>query len=137
MVDIDNVPEDRMTMATLYFELGGLPAMRTTAHALYDHLREDAQFADRAARIGKSELVGRLEAFLTFTFGGSPYYEGQSLRTDYKILLQSDQEFDRFCNLIPAALHSVRASLAARDDAITAIEQMRNVVLDKPVAQPA
>lgn len=124
-------------MDTLYWDLGGISAVRTTANALYDLLCQDALLAKRANAIDKAELTDRLEAFLTFTFGGSPYYEGHSLRTDYAALLVSDADFDRFCRHVPTALNAVNATSVAHDAATTAIEHMRDFVLNKRIAQTA
>lgn len=124
-------------MTTLYLGLGGIAAMRNAASLLYDLLCADAELTARAEKINERDLKLRLEAFLTFTFGGSPYYEGDSLRTDYEALLLSDGDFDRFCAHILATLEALNASTDAREDATMVVEQMRDFVLNKPVAQTA
>lgn len=126
-----------MAGATLYFELGGISAMRKTAQTLRELLCRVPALEKRTKSFDCKELTTRLEAVLTFTFGGSPYYEGQSLRTDFRDLLVSDEDFDLFCGLVPVALDAISATRAAKEEAQFSIEQMRDFMLNKPVAQTA
>lgn len=124
-------------MTTLYLELGGISAMKKAARALLGLLCNDGDLGNQAIAHDADELLPHLEAFLTFTFGGSPYYEGSSLRTDFDRLLSTDSQFDRFCTLVGDALDVIHASDVHREEAVMVAEQMRDFVLNRPVAQSA
>ncbi len=121
-------------MTTLYLRLGGREKMRRFALILLNQMSHDDILAEELDRIERSWLADRLESLLVFVFGGSPYYEGNSIRRDFQPLLTTDHHYNRFANHFHTALqaHSVEPGLCNESQAV--IELMRDYVLERQLA---
>ncbi len=121
-------------MTTLYLRLGGREKMRRFALILLNQMSHDDILAEELDKIERSWLADRLESLLVFVFGGSPYYEGGSIRRDFQALLTSDHHYSRFATHFQTALqaHSVDQALCNESQAV--IELMRDYVLERQLA---
>lgn len=121
-------------MTTLYLRLGGRASMSRLAKITYTHMSHDEILAEPLDRIDAETAIDRLTSLLVFSFGGSPYYEGQSLRSDFAYLLSDAFHYDRFAAHVEASLRIVGVSTARLREAMSVIELLRDFMLQRQVA---
>lgn len=124
-------------MGTLYVRLGGRDTMHRIARIVFEQMRHDDILAETLDRIDHPVLMERLRHLLVFTFGGSPYYEGRSLRSDFAALLADDPHYDRFAHYFETALHAIGVENGMRSEAVAVIELMRDFMLNRQMARSA
>lgn len=121
-------------MNTLHVRLGGREKVERFALIIFDLMSHDDILAETLDRMDHRLVVERLSALLIFAFAGSPFYEGQRLRTDFKDVLAADAHYDRFTDHFATALQATGTDPELRRDALEAIERMRDYVRGRQLA---
>ncbi|MDJ0929907.1 hypothetical protein [Breoghania sp.] len=97
-------------------------------------MRHDDILAEELDRIDHSWVHDRLNSLLVFIFEGSPFYEGDSIRSDFKSLLETDHHYNRFANHFQTTLHASRIAPTLRQEAQAVIELVRDYMLERQLA---
>ncbi|PTW61504.1 truncated hemoglobin YjbI [Breoghania corrubedonensis] len=121
-------------MTTLYLRLGGRENIERFTYVIFDLMRHDDILAEELDRIDHPWVIDRLNSLLVFIFGGSPFYEGASIRSDFRALLASDHHYNRFACHFQTALQANAIDATLRREAQAVIELVRDYVLERQLA---
>ena len=118
-------------MTTLYLRLGGRQSIERFTYVIFDMMRHDDIIAEELDRIDHAWVIDRVNSLLVFIFGGSPFYEGRSIRSDFRTLLATDHHYTRFADHFQTALQANGIEPPLREEAQAVIELVRDYVLER------
>lgn len=122
-------------IATLFERLGGEPAVEAVVENFYTRVMEDSRINHFFAGIDMKKQREHQIAFLRFTFGGSSYYRGLSLRNAHQNLVEEFGLRDEHFNAVFEHLVSTLKDLRVREDLIKEVgenlESIRSYILNK------
>ncbi|HIK14635.1 MAG TPA: group 1 truncated hemoglobin [Leptolyngbyaceae cyanobacterium M33_DOE_097] len=71
-------------MTTLFEKLGGKAAVELAVDNFYDRVLKDDRVKHFFTDVDMNRQRAHQKAFLTYAFGGAPYYTGQTMRDAHK-----------------------------------------------------
>jgi hemoglobin len=123
------------SMQTLYEKLGGEPSIEAVTNMLYERLLQNEHVSHFFDGIDISRQQKHLKAFLTYAFGGIPYYTGKSLRKAHESLVEekglSDIHFDAVLETIAGILKELGVHDDLIEEVATLTETLRIDILNK------
>ena len=105
-------------MSTLFERLGGDSAVEAVVDKFYIRVMEDNRINYFFAEIDMKKQREHLKYFLMFAFGGSPYYQGRSLRTAHQKLVERFGLRSEHFDVVFEHLVSTLQDLSIADDLI-------------------
>lgn len=119
---------------TLYMKLGGRRTINQMVPRLVDRLKQDSQFSAEAS----NQLLAvedDLAEFLTFLFGGAPFYDGQPIADLLSPICKCVTTYDRFVDHLVAVLSNNDHTGTDAADLRILMDRLRPHILSpKPVA---
>lgn len=119
---------------TLYQEIGGKDAVKKASHYLYVNILKNDRLKSffEDVDIGKQER--KMNAFLTYIFGGPSLYLGKDMRRAHKKAVEkglNDDDFDAMLGCLRKTLHELNIGEAQIEKVINVTEKHRDDVLNK------
>lgn len=124
-------------MATLYDKLGGEAAVTLAVDKFYERVLKDERVKHFFVGMDMDQQKSHQRDFLTYAFGGSAAYEGQSMREAHRRLVKemnlSDHHFDAIAEDLVVTLKELGISQELIDEvaAIAGAPAHRNDVLNR------
>ena len=98
-------------MSTLFEEIGGKPAVEVAVDKFYLRVIEDKRISHFFTGVDMKKQREHQTAFLTYAFGGSTQYDGQSMRKAHQRLVEqlglTNQHFDAVVENLVASLQEL------------------------------
>ncbi|KST68571.1 group I truncated hemoglobin [Mastigocoleus testarum] len=121
--------------STLFERLGGETAVKAVVDKFYLRVMEDSRINHFFAGVNMEKQREHQAAFLKFTFGGSSYYQGLSLRKAHQNLVKefglSDEHFDAVFEHLVSTLKDLNVANDLIQEVGDNLESIRSYVLDK------
>lgn len=124
-------------MTTLYEKLGGQAAVDLAVDKFYDRIINDDRIKHFFDQINMRQQREHQKAFLTYAFGGSPRYDGKTMREAHKQLVSEQglngEHFDAVVEHLVATLKELGVSdeLIGEVAAVAATPQHKREVLNQ------
>lgn len=118
---------------TLYIELGGRSVIehavrQAVGTCALTNSRSPGAFAPQKTAQATEDLI----EFLTFLFGGSPFYEGPVIHQAFSCLCNSHPSFDEVRDVLLQELTRRPQAAALRPQVHAALEQIRHHAVRQP-----
>lgn len=91
-------------MTTLYERLGGAPAIHAVVEGMYVGIFNDPDLADFFRKTDKEHQKQMQEKFLTYATGGSPSWEGKSMKDAHQGRGITGKDFDKVAGYVVGAM---------------------------------
>lgn len=124
-------------MNTLYEKLGGKAAVEATVDKFYDRVLNDSRIKHFFDNVDMPRQREHQKIFLTYAFGGAVHYDGKTMRTAHKHLVEdmglSSEHFDAVAENLVATLKELGVSdeLIAEVAAVAAAPAHKRDVLNQ------
>ncbi len=122
-------------MSTLYERIGGKAAVDAAVDKFYDRVLADERINHFFEGVDMQKQRGHQRAFLTFAFGGTPNYDGRSMRTAHQRLVEQLNLTDEHFDAVVEDLAVTLTELGVSDDLIGEVagvaESIRGEVLNR------
>ena len=118
----------------LYEEIGGKNAVELASIKLYYHILEDKRISKFFEGIDMKKQALKMNAFLTYIFGGPSLYSGRSMRNAHKNVVAqglSDEHFDAMMENIHITLNEMEIAPDIQKKVLAKLEEHRKDVLCK------
>ncbi|MHA7772462.1 globin family protein [Roseibium sp. M-1] len=120
---------------TLYMKLGGRKAIMRAMPRLQARLEQDPCF-DLAGFRQEFERSDDLTEFLTFLFGGAPFYDGKPVSALLSPICTCVDVYERFVDHLVAVFFGGNALAADEADLRALMQRLQPQVLDPKPAAP-
>ena len=122
-------------MSSLFEQLGGAAAVDLAVDRFYDKVLADDHIQHFFAHTDMARQRAHQKAFLTYAFGGSAGYEGQSMRAAHAHLVDSlgltDSHFDAVVGHLATTLRELGVGESLIDEVALVAESVRADVLNR------
>jgi hemoglobin len=126
--------EQMVMNKSLYERLGGQPAIDAAVDLFYKKVLADPRINHFFENVDMEKQARMQKGFLTFAFGGSHNYTGQSLRTAHARLVKqglTDSHFDAVLEHLAATLKELHVPDDLISEAHKIAESVRDEVLGR------
>ncbi len=119
---------------TLYQEIGGKDTVKKASHYLYVNILRDERIKGFFENVDIKKQELKMNAFLTYIFGGPSLYTGKDMRRAHKNAVEnglSDEHFDAMMECVKKTLREMNIGEPQIDKVINTIERHRDNVLNR------
>jgi len=119
---------------TLYHELGGEKTVQKATFILYGHILRDKRIKVFFENVDIEKQRRKMDAFLTYIFGGPSLYLGKDMRKAHKKVVADglkDEHVDAMMDCVRETLHDLEIDKGKVSQVVDAIEQHRDDVLNR------
>ncbi len=120
---------------SLFDQLGGQKAVNETVDSFYDKIIHDERINHFFVDVDMARQRAHQKAFLTYTFGGAPYYNGQSLRRAHARPVAekglSDEHFDAMADNLKLTMEERGIAPDLIEQAMALFNAVRDDVLNR------
>ena len=119
---------------SLYEAIGGKNAVELASIKLYYHILEDERINKFFEGIDTKKQALKMNAFLTYIFGGPSLYTGRNMRAAHKDVVQrglSDEHVDAMLENVHTVLNEMDIPRELQEQVFAKLEQHRDDVLCK------
>ena len=119
---------------TLYEKLGGKETIDKASHFLYVNILRDEKISPFFKDIDLKKQERKMNAFLTYVFGGNSLYTGKNMRSAHKHAVESglnDEHVDAMIECVCQTLREIDVNENLIGSVVQAIEKHRKDVLNK------
>jgi hemoglobin len=120
--------------ATLYEKIGGREIVQKTSHHLYVNILKNDLLSSFFKNIDVQVQERKMNAFLTYVFGGNSLYTGKTMRRAHKeavVAGLSDVHFDAMIKCVQKSLQESNVDNDLIEQVIPAIEKHRKDILNR------
>ncbi len=120
--------------ATLYEKIGGKEIVKKTSHHLYVNILKDELLNPFFENIDVKVQERKMNAFLTYVFGGNSLYTGKTMRrahTEAVAAGLSDIHFDAMMRCVEKSLQESHVQQEHIDQVLPVIEKHRRDILNR------
>lgn len=120
--------------ATLYEKIGGKEVVKKTSHHLYVNILKDDLLIPFFKDIDVKIQERKMNAFLTYIFGGNSLYTGKTMRRAHQDAVAaglSDIHFDAMMRCVEQSLHESEVAQDLIDQVMPVIEKHRKDILNR------
>ena len=117
---------------SLYEAIGGKNAVELAAIKLYYHIMEDDRINKFFEGIDTKKQAIKMNAFLTYIFGGPSLYAGRNMRAAHKKVVEnglSDEHVDAMLDNVHTVLNEMEIAPDLQKQVFAQLEQHRDDVL--------
>ena len=117
---------------TLYEAIGGKNAVELASIKLYYHILEDDRINKFFEGIDTQKQALKMNAFLTFIFGGPSLYTGRNMRAAHKDVVArglNDQHVDAMLENVHTVLNEMEIAPDLQKQVLAKLEEHRDDVL--------
>lgn len=117
---------------TLYDEIGGKNAVELASIKLYYHILEDDRINDFFKDIDIRKQSVKMNAFLTYIFGGPSLYTGRNMRKSHKSVVErglNDGHVDAMLENVHTVLNEMEIAPELQKQVLAKLEKHRDDVL--------
>jgi len=121
-------------MDSLFDRLGGAPALDIVVDKFYAHVLEDNRINQFFRGVDMPSLRQHQKSFLAYAFGGTPAYDGRTLRAAHgnpRGMGLNDDHFDAVIENLSMTLQEVGVASELIDEVRLVAESVRADVLDR------
>ena len=119
---------------SLYEAIGGKNAVELASIKLYYHILEDERINKFFEGVDTKKQALKMNAFLTYIFGGPSLYTGRNMRAAHKDVVQrglSDEHVDAMLENVHTVLNEMDIPRELQEQVFAKLEQHRDDVLCK------
>lgn len=120
---------------SLYERLGGAPAVKAAVEIFYEKIMADTRVSFFFEDVDMTRQRAHQRAFMTYAFGGAPYFDGRSLRRAHARLVAekglSDAHFDAVAENLKATLDQLGVPETLAAEVMTIVGGTRDEVLNR------
>ena len=117
---------------SLYEAIGGKNAVELAAIKLYYHIMEDDRINKFFEGVDTKKQAIKMNAFLTYIFGGPSLYAGRNMRAAHKKVVEkglSDEHVDAMLDNVHTVLNEMEIAPDLQKQVFAQLEQHRDDVL--------
>jgi len=117
---------------TLYDEIGGKNAVELASIKLYYHILEDDRINHFFKDIDIKKQSVKMNAFLTYIFGGPSLYTGRNMRKSHKSVVErglNDGHVDAMLENVHTVLNEMEIAPELQKQVLAKLEKHRDDVL--------
>lgn len=117
---------------TLFDQLGGKNAVELASIKLYYHILEDDRIKDFFKNIDIKKQSVKMNAFLTYIFGGPSLYTGRNMRKSHKAAVEhglNDSHVDAMLENVHITLNEMEIAPDLQKQVLAKLEKHRDDVL--------
>ena len=117
---------------SLYEAIGGKNAVELAAIKLYYHIMEDDRINKFFEGVDTKKQAIKMNAFLTYIFGGPSLYAGRNMRAAHKKVVEkglSDEHVDAMLDNVHTVLNEMDIAPNLQKQVFAQLEQHRDDVL--------
>lgn len=115
---------------TLYERLGGEAAINAAVDIFYKKILADDRISHLFENTDMNRLMSKQREFLTYAFGGSSKYDGQSLRAAHKDLDLIEYDFKAVAEDLVATLNDLDVPQQLQDEVLAIVATTHDDVLN-------
>ena len=120
--------------ATLYEKIGGKEVVKRTSHHLYVNILKNDLLSPFFKDIDVNIQERKMNAFLTYVFGGNSLYTGKTMRRAQQGAVAAglnDVHFDAMMKCVEQSLHESEVEQDLIDQVMPVIEKHRKDILNR------
>jgi len=120
--------------ATLYEKIGGKEVVKRTSHHLYVNILKNNLLSPFFKDIDVNIQERKMNAFLTYVFGGNSLYAGKTMRRAHQDAVAAglnDVHLDAMMKCVEQSLHESEVEQDLIDQAMPVIEKHRKDILNR------
>ncbi len=121
-----------MAEQTLYEQIGGKNAVELASIKLYYHILEDDRIKEFFKDIDIKKQSIKMNAFLTYIFGGPSLYTGRNMRKSHKAVVErglNDSHVDAMLENVHTTLNEMEIAPELQKQVMAKLEKHRDDVL--------
>lgn len=122
-------------MSTLFERIGGAGAVNVAVDIFYDKVLADERIKHFFSKTDMKSQRQHQKDFLTYAFGGSPSYDGRTMRESHERLVKemglNDSHFDAVVENLATTLQELKVAPDLIQEVAKIAESIRDDVLNR------